>query len=102
MQRFHERFDLLVTPTLAVPAFNAGQEAPEINPRVRWMDWTPFTYPVNMTRHPAAAVPVGLSREGLPMSMQIIGRHFEDRLVLRVARAYEALCPAAMPTLTAQ
>lgn len=95
-------YDVIVSPTVPVLAFPVGQDVADPYTQEHWIDWTPFTYPVNMTRHPAAAVPVGLSREGLPMSMQIIGRHFEDRLVLRVARAYEALCPAAMPTLTAQ
>ena len=90
-------YDLIVSPTVPVLAFPVGQDVADAVTQGHWIDWTPFTYPVNMTRHPAAAVPVGLSSEGLPMSMQIIGRHFDDRLVLRAARAYESQHPAAMP-----
>ena len=91
------RYDVLVSPTVPVLAFAAGSDVADPRTQAHWVDWTPFTYPLNMTRHPAAAVPVGLSREGLPMSMQVVGRHFADRTVLRVARAYERECPFAMP-----
>ncbi len=100
MQRFHERFDLLVTPTLAVPAFNAGQEAPEINPRVRWMDWTPFTYPFNLTQQPAASIPCGFTQDGLPIGMQIVGARYADAVVLRAARAFESAHPFKMPDVS--
>jgi aspartyl-tRNA(Asn)/glutamyl-tRNA(Gln) amidotransferase subunit A len=93
-------YDVIVSPTVPVLAFPVGQDVADPSTQTHWIDWTPFTYPVNMTRHPAAAVPVGLSREGLPMSMQIVGRHFDDRLVLRVARAHESEHPAVMPTVT--
>jgi aspartyl-tRNA(Asn)/glutamyl-tRNA(Gln) amidotransferase subunit A len=93
-------YDVIVSPTVPVLAFPVGQDVADPATEEHWIDWTPFTYPVNMTRHPAAAVPVGVSREGLPMSMQVVGRHFDDRLVLRVARAYEVQHPAVMPALS--
>jgi aspartyl-tRNA(Asn)/glutamyl-tRNA(Gln) amidotransferase subunit A len=89
-------YDLLVSPQLPVLAFPVGQDVADPATQEHWVDWTPFTYPLNMTRHPAASVPVGLSDTGLPMAMQIVGRHFDDRLVLRAARAYEQVCPAAL------
>lgn len=100
MQRFHERFDLLVTPTLAVPAFNVGQEAPEIKPGVRWMDWTPFTYPFNLTQQPAASIPCGFTADGLPIGMQIVGARYADAMVLRAARAFESAHPIKMPDVS--
>lgn len=85
-----ERYDVVVSPTMPDVAFTAGVAVADPLTQAHWIDWTPFTYPINMTRHPAASVPVGRSRQGLPIGMQIVGRHYDDRLVLRVARAVEA------------
>ncbi|MBI1376295.1 MAG: amidase [Frankiales bacterium] len=93
------RYDVLVSPTVPVQAFPVGQDVADPSTQEHWIDWTPFTYPVNMTRHPAAAVPVGLSTEGLPLSMQVVGRHFDDRLVLRVAQAVQTAQPWELPPL---
>ena len=90
-------YDLLVSPQVPVLAFPVGRDVADPSTQTHWIDWTPFTYPLNMTRHPAASVPVGLSPEGLPMAMQIVGRHFDDRLVLRAARAYERVHPVVVP-----
>ena len=90
-------YDVLVSPQLPVLAFPVGQDVADPGTQAHWIDWTPFTYPLNMTRHPAATVPVGLSDTGLPMAMQIVGRHFDDRLVLRAARAYEQVHPVVLP-----
>lgn len=97
MNLFHERYDLLLTPTLPIPAFAAGQETPTQNGH--WMDWTPFTYPFNLTQQPAASVPCGLTRSGLPVGLQIVGPRHDDALVLRASRAFEALRPFALPDL---
>ncbi|GAA3125154.1 amidase [Streptomyces rameus] len=91
MGRFHERYDLLVTPTLPVTAFEAGREVPAGSAHRRWTGWTPFTYPFNLTQQPAATVPVGADAEGLPVGMQIVAARHRDDLVLRAAHAlYEA------------
>lgn len=96
--RFFERYDLLLTPTIAVPPFGLYREGPdEINgkPLVSRFAWTPFTYPWNLTGNPAATVPCGWTADGLPVGLQIVGRRFEDALVLRAAAAFEALAPWA-------
>jgi aspartyl-tRNA(Asn)/glutamyl-tRNA(Gln) amidotransferase subunit A len=98
MSAFHERWDLLLTPTLPLPAFAAGREVPEGSADRRWPSWTPFTYPFNLTQQPAASVPCGFTPGGLPVGLQIIGARHADALVLRAARAYEAAHP--QPTLT--
>lgn len=69
MGRFHSRYDLLVTPTLPITAFEAGTEVPKGSGLSRWTGWTPFTYPFNMTQQPAASVPCGLDAKGLPVGV---------------------------------
>jgi aspartyl-tRNA(Asn)/glutamyl-tRNA(Gln) amidotransferase subunit A len=97
MSRFHADWDLLVTPTLPIPAFAAGRDVPEEWPDPGWPSWTPFSYPFNLTQQPAATVPCGFTTAGLPVGLQIVGPRHGDALVLRAARAYEAAHP--QPTL---
>jgi len=99
LRQFMERFDLLVTPTVAVPAFDArppgqAEMAPEA-----MLGWTPFSYPFNLTQQPACTIPCGLTVSGLPIGLQIVGPMFGDALVLRAARAYETVRPAPRPQL---
>ncbi|MEU9732044.1 amidase [Streptomyces sp. NPDC048002] len=87
MGRFHDTFDLLVTPTLPITAFEAGAEVPKGSGYRRWTGWTPFTYPFNMTQQPAATVPVGTDGDGLPVGLQLVAARHRDDLVLRAAHA---------------
>ncbi|MYT71491.1 MULTISPECIES: amidase [unclassified Streptomyces] len=88
---FHSAYDVLVTPSLPVTAFEAGVEVPRGSGLRRWTGWTPFTYPFNLTQQPAATVPVGVDGDGLPVGLQVVGARHQDGLVLRVAHAlYEA------------
>jgi aspartyl-tRNA(Asn)/glutamyl-tRNA(Gln) amidotransferase subunit A len=91
------QYDLLVTPQLAIVAFAAGHEVPPGSSMERWWEWSPFTYPFNLTQQPAAAVPCGFTTSGLPVSMQIVGAKFSDTVVLRAARAYETIHPFVLP-----
>ena len=93
MARFHETYDLLLTPQMPLEAFKAGQNVPEGREMKEWVDWSPFTYPFNLTMQPACSVPCGLGDERMPVAFQLVGRHWEDALVLRAARAYEAARP---------
>jgi len=99
MNRFHEKYHLLLTPTLPVPAFDAGKEFPGPAGKRRWTDWTPFSYPFNMTQQPAASIPCGLTKAGLPAGLHIVGPKYGDALVLRAARAYETTREFGMPKL---
>jgi aspartyl-tRNA(Asn)/glutamyl-tRNA(Gln) amidotransferase subunit A len=98
---FFEKHDLLLTPTIACPPFDAGAEGPgEIaGRRVDRYGWIPFTYPFNVTGQPACSVPCGFTRAGLPIGLQIVGRRFDDATVLRAAAAFERARPwrAALP-----
>ncbi len=97
MNALHETYDLLVTPTLPVPAFRAGDPVADPKSQDRWPDWTPYTYPFNLTGQPACSVPCGFTKSGLPIGMQIVGPQFSDPLVLRVASAFETARPFTMP-----
>jgi aspartyl-tRNA(Asn)/glutamyl-tRNA(Gln) amidotransferase subunit A len=88
MGEFHTRYDLLLTPTLPITAFEAGVEVPTGWPRERWTTWTPFTYPFNMTQQPAASVPCGFA-EGLPVGLQIVGPRHADNAVLAASHAFQ-------------
>ncbi|MDK1347198.1 amidase [Streptomyces sp. 378] len=87
MGRFHDTYDLLVTPTMPLTAFEAGVEVPRGSGHRRWTSWTPFTYPFNMTQQPAASVPVGADGDGLPIGLQLVAARHRDDLVLRAAHA---------------
>ncbi|MCH8076070.1 MAG: amidase [SAR324 cluster bacterium] len=97
VRRFFEDYDFLLTPTLAVPAFPAGQLAPdpeETDDEAMWA-WTPFSYPFNLTGQPAASLPAGFTSDGLPVGLQVVGRRFDDAGVLRVSAAFEEARPWA-------
>ena len=99
MRQFMQRFDLLVTPSVAVPAFQARAPGTvPMNPQ-SMLGWTPFSYPFNLTQQPAITVPCGLTRDGLPIGLQLVGPMFGDAVVLRAARAYESVQGVARPLL---
>jgi aspartyl-tRNA(Asn)/glutamyl-tRNA(Gln) amidotransferase subunit A len=100
MNAFHQKYDLLVTPTLPLAAFKAGQEMASVLKEKRWTDWTPFTYPFNLTQQPAASVPCGFTKRGLPVGLHIIGPRYNDALVLRAARAFESARPIRLPDVS--
>jgi aspartyl-tRNA(Asn)/glutamyl-tRNA(Gln) amidotransferase subunit A len=95
VQSFLERFDLLLTPTVAVPPFPKDQPPPReiAGQAVSVLGWMPFTYPFNLTGQPAASVPAGLTEDGLPVGLQIVGRRHADRTVLAASAAYETTRP---------
>ncbi|MBG0808259.1 amidase [Methylosinus sp. H3A] len=88
LRRFHEKYDLLVTPVQSKPVPRVGT-APE----------TPFAFPFNITQQPAASAPAGFDNNGLPVGLHIVGPQFGDATVLRLARAFEKLQPFPTPHL---
>jgi aspartyl-tRNA(Asn)/glutamyl-tRNA(Gln) amidotransferase subunit A len=94
MARFLERYDLLLTPQMPIPAFAVGHvRPPDGSFGDEWIGWSPYTYPFNLTQQPAASVPCGFSSDGLPIALQIVGPRRGDHLVLRAAYAFEAARP---------
>jgi aspartyl-tRNA(Asn)/glutamyl-tRNA(Gln) amidotransferase subunit A len=96
LRRFFERYDLLLTPTLCLPAFPLGRVGPrEVAGReVTHLGWT-LCYPFNYSGQPAVSIPAGWTASGLPIGLQIVGRRLEDALVLRAAATFETLRPWA-------
>ena len=100
MALFHTKYDLLITPALPLDAFDTNREVPVDWPSTRWPTWTPFTYPFNLTGQPALSVPLGLTGNGLPMGLQIVGARFDDARVLAAGHAFEQAQPfTQMPPL---
>lgn len=87
---FHQRYDLLLTPTMAVPPFTAGRLSPDGYDQDDWLSWSPFTYPFNMSGQPAMSVNCGFTASGLPVGLQLIGPMYGEALLLRAARAFES------------
>jgi aspartyl-tRNA(Asn)/glutamyl-tRNA(Gln) amidotransferase subunit A len=83
-QRLFQRHELLLTPTLPVAAFPVGMDDPPGN-----QQWKPFSGWVNLAKLPAASVPCGTTRAGLPVGLQVVGPRFSEAKVLRMARAVE-------------
>ncbi|HEU0156250.1 MAG TPA: amidase [Stellaceae bacterium] len=97
MAELHQTYDLLLTPTMPIPALPVGQDLNDPAAERHWIDWSPFTYPFNMTRQPAASIPCGLTGGGLPIGLQIVGPLYADDRVLRAARAFETTQPVRRP-----
>lgn len=98
MARFHQRFDLVLCPTVPNPPMLA--DAPTTDPmQALWTLWAPWTFTFNLTRQPAITVPMGIGANGLPRSVQIAAAQFRDDLVFRAARAIELQKPFPMVTL---
>ena len=95
LRAFFQDVDLLLTPSLAVPAFDVELLQPPGSPadNTYWTDWTPFTIPFNLGQQPACSIPCGFTAEGLPVGLQIVADNFREDLVLRAAKAFEGARP---------
>lgn len=101
--KIFRKIDILITPTLACPAFELGKsqinmETMKTNiiidgKNVSSTGWLPFTYPFNASGHPAASIPCGWSSNGLPIGMQIVGKRFDELTILQVSKAFEDVAP---------
>ncbi|HSB43093.1 MAG TPA: amidase [Methylomirabilota bacterium] len=90
-----DTYDLLLTPTVSVAAFEVGRLNPAGFPQHAW-DWFPwagFSYPFNFTGQPAATVPAGFTAAGMPVGLQIVGRRLADLQVLQASAAFEQARP---------
>ena len=89
MSKFHAQYDLLLCPVMPCQPWQAGRATPAPLPEDDW-SWCPFAYPFNLTRQPAASVPIGRDQNGLPLAVQLIAAAGQDGVVLRAGRAIEA------------
>ncbi|WP_082631136.1 amidase [Roseovarius atlanticus] len=97
LERFNQDYHLLMTPTVAIPPFEAGHDVPPGSAKTDWTEWSPFTYPFNLSQQPAASVPCGFTRAGLPVGFQLAGGKHDDTRVLRAAHAYMNAHPPILP-----
>lgn len=91
MGTFHEEHNLLLTPTVGIPAFEAGHEVPPGSGLERWPQWASFSFPFNLSQQPALSLPVGTTADGRPVGLQIVGPRHSDDLVLAAGRFVERL-----------
>jgi aspartyl-tRNA(Asn)/glutamyl-tRNA(Gln) amidotransferase subunit A len=96
VQDILSRFDVIASPTLSAPALRLGYD-PLGRVEIAGRDagtirgaWYPYTYPFNLTGHPALSMPCGLSANGLPIGLQLVGRCHEDAYLLDVAAKLES------------
>ena len=101
LRQFMQRFDLILTPSTAVPAFKALPAGHSAMNSEAMLGWTPFSYPFNLSQQPAISLPCGLTADGLPMGVQLVGPMFADALVLRAAKALETCYVCLRPDLDA-
>lgn len=97
INRWMQDWDFLLTPAVSVAAFPAERLMPEHWPQHEWdwLSWAEFSYPFNMSQNPAASVPCGFTKAGLPVGLQIVGKRFDDLGVLQAAAAFERARPWA-------
>jgi len=100
LRQFMQRFDLIMTPSTAVPAFQARPAGHSPMTAEAMLGWTPFSYPFNLSQQPAISLPCGLTTEGLPMGVQLVGPMFSDAVVLQAAQALQTCYPVQRPTLS--
>lgn len=97
LQKIAREYALLITPTVPILPFEAGREWPANRAYTSWLDWAGFLYPFNLSRQPAASLPVGRSSNGLPIGVQLIGALYDDENVVALARAIERLLSQPTP-----
>lgn len=99
MRALHERYDLLLLPSMPRTAFPVGEDFPGDRGGEWRGDWTPFTSPFNLSCQPAASIPCGFDAAGLPIGLQIVGPQRAEALVLRAAAAFEKTREFPLPAL---
>ncbi len=92
---YFKDYDVLITPSTGVPPLKLGDKFPaKIRDKsVTPAEWFSFSYPFNLAGLPAASIPCGWTKEGLPIGLQIIGKRWDDKTVLQVSKAFEELNP---------
>ena len=85
-----QRYDALLCPVAAVPAFRHGEREWTIDgTRVHYLDAWSYSAWFNLLQHPAVSVPAGSTADGLPVGVQVVARHWEERTALALARTIE-------------
>jgi len=94
---FFDQFDLLLSPTMPIPAAYADPRDDDAPNSTNFPSWMPYTSPFNLTKNPSCSISCGLV-DGLPIGLQVTGPLFGDLAVLQACRAYEAAIAATWPS----
>ena len=97
VRQFFDRYDLLLSPTMPIPAAYAEPRDDDLPDPNNYRDWMPYTWPFNLTRNPSASIPCGFA-DGLPLGLMVTGPLYDDLGVLQACRAYEEAAGAAWPS----
>jgi len=90
LRLFFEKYDVLLTPTVATAPFDAGLEYPPEFPDLDPISWVFYTYPFNLSGNPAASIPCGFTSSGLPVGLQVVSAPYAESTLFAMASAYEA------------
>ncbi len=97
LRQFFDRYDLLLSPTMPIPAAYADpRDDDKPNPN-NFLEWMPYTYPFNLTKNPSASIPCGVA-DGLPLGLMVTGPLYDDLAVLQACHAYEEAAGGAWPS----
>ncbi|HKS89932.1 MAG TPA: amidase [Stellaceae bacterium] len=96
LRQFFERYDLLLSPAMPIPAAYADPRDDGLPNPNNFPDWMPYTYPFNLTKNPSASIPCGLV-DGLPIGLMVTGPLWGDLGVLQACRAYEDAAGSPWP-----
>ena len=97
LRQFFDRFDLLLSPTMPIPAAYADPREDELPNPNNFTSWMPYTSPFNLTKNPSCSIPCGFG-DGLPIGLMVTGQLYNDLAVLQACRAYEEATGTCWPT----
>ena len=84
-----EKFDVLLGPTMPVMPLEYDDVIPKNYESKDLFSWTPFTYPFNLTKHPSSTINCGFSSSGLPVGIQVVAPHYEDKRCFQISAYLE-------------
>jgi len=97
LRLFFDRFDLLLSPTMPIPAAYADPRTDDVpNPTNAW-SWVTYTYAFNLTKNPSCSIPCGFT-DGLPIGLMVTGPLYDDLGVLQACRSYEDAAGETWPS----
>lgn len=97
MEHFVQDYRLLLTPTVSNPPFEVDRQVPRGSAMRDWMEWTPLSYPLDLSQQPAASVPCGFTRDGLPIGFQLAAGMYDDTRILHACKACTDRYPPRFP-----
>ena len=89
LDRALQSCDAIISPAVGIEPFGAGLEVPPRSSFLRWTEWAGFSYPINLGQQPAGVIPMGLTENGVPCGLQLVGARGRDQRLLDIAASIE-------------